>query len=295
MARNRGFRQRISASLNMLVSRDKPVLNSVRSDRAMRTPGEELPLSAIGIDFRYSLREGLLFDKFNLSVKPSECTCILGPSGIGKSTLLHILAGFLKPLSGSVHLGDSIISEPTRSIGVVFQHFALFEWLTASQNIAFPMRLLGRSEEDANRQILKLMERFGLVEAANKRVWELSGGMQQRVALARALAAEPAYLLLDEPFSSLDCMNRASLRKLIAEIVSLDKVGFVIVTHDIDEAIRCGSRIILVGGTPLRIVREIAGVPDLLSGTSSLSPQQMEALVQQRQEIEQELTFMGVD
>ena len=171
---------------------------------------------------------------------------LLGPSGCGKTTLLRSIAGLERPRSGTVHLGDELVSGPgvwvpaqRRNVGMVFQDPSLFPHLTVAGNIAFGLRRVDRVRRDA--RVMELLELVEMREFADRLPGTLSGGQQQRIALARSLAPEPAVLLLDEPFSALDANLRTQLRGDVARIVREVGVTTVFVTHDQDEAFVMGD------------------------------------------------------
>ena len=194
-------------------------------------------------------------DDINLSVKPGELTALLGPSGSGKTTLLRIIAGleFADPGSGAVHLDGEDVSAQgpgERSIGFVFQHYALFRHLTVFENIAFGLTVRGRSARpskgeiaDRVHRLLKLVQLDGL---ERRLPTQLSGGQRQRVALARALAIEPKVLLLDEPFGALDAKVRQELRTWLRRLHDEIHTTSVLVTHDQEEAFEVADRVVVM-------------------------------------------------
>ncbi len=186
---------------------------------------------------------------FDLSIEPGELVSLLGPSGCGKTTTLRIIAGFETPDLGAVRIGaENILETPPhrRGMGVVFQNYALFPHLTAGDNIAFGMRIAGRSAAEVRRRVPELLNLVGLQDAGPKNPRELSGGQQQRIALARALAIEPRMLLLDEPLSALDAVVRVTLRDEIQRIQTTLGVTTIYVTHDQEEALAISDRIVVM-------------------------------------------------
>ena len=187
----------------------------------------------------------------SLTAEPGEVLCLLGPSGSGKTTLLRIAAGIESQSAGRLLLNDREIAGPDvflppekRSIGLVFQDFALFPHLSILENVRFGLTALSR--EEGRRQGMIALERVGLVHLAEAYPHMLSGGEQQRVALARALAPRPAVLLLDEPFSGLDSRLKDSVRAETLEILRRSRATAIVVTHDAEEAMRMGDRIALL-------------------------------------------------
>ena len=173
-------------------------------------------------------------------------TTVLGASGCGKSTLLSIAAGLVSADGGAVTLGGRPVKEPSPERGMVFQHYALFPWLSVKDNVGFSLRyksLKGTKREAAVRHALELV---GLERFADALPKELSGGMKQRCALARALAAEPAVLLMDEPFGALDAMTRERLQQELLRVVGQEGLTVCFVTHDVDEAIYLSTDIVVM-------------------------------------------------
>jgi NitT/TauT family transport system ATP-binding protein/sulfonate transport system ATP-binding protein len=193
----------------------------------------------------------------DLSVGNNDFVTILGPSGCGKSTLLRIIAGLDRPTSGRVILDGHEVAEPGADRGMVFQSYTLFPWLTVRENIAFGLRERGISEADRGKIADGFIDRVGLSGFENHWPKQLSGGMQQRTAIARALANDPKILLLDEPFGALDNQTRALMQEMLLGIWERDQKTVLFVTHDIEEAIFLGSRVIVMSARPGSIKAEI--------------------------------------
>jgi NitT/TauT family transport system ATP-binding protein len=191
-------------------------------------------------------------------VHENEFVCIVGPSGCGKTTLLKCMSGLLEPTRGEVRLHDEPIDGPPERMALVFQEYSrsLFPWMTIRQNVAFPLR---RKQVDRDKLVEESIESVGLSGFADRYPWELSGGMQQRVAIARALAYQPEILLMDEPFASVDAQTRADLEDLVLELRGRYGVTVVFVTHDIDESVYLGDRVIVLTPAPTT-VQEICEV-----------------------------------
>ncbi len=201
----------------------------------------------------------------DLEFPAGSFTALLGPSGCGKSTVLNTVAGFVRPTAGQVTAGSAPVRGPGPDRGVVFQHYALFPWRTARGNVEFALKRLGLPRAERRRLALAALDEVGLADGAEKYPAQLSGGMQQRVALARALAAEPEVLLMDEPFGALDALTRTRMQTLLRELWQRRGTTVLFVTHDIDEALALAGRVVVLGGTPGRVLADHtvpAGPPD---------------------------------
>ena len=197
-------------------------------------------------------------EPIDLAVGDNDFVAIVGPSGCGKSTLLRIVAGLDRPTSGRVILDGRAVTGPGSDRGMVFQSYTLFPWLTVRDNIAFGLRERGISRAERCKVADGLIHRVGLSGFENHWPKQLSGGMQQRTAIARALANDPRILLLDEPFGALDNQTRALMQEMLLSIWERDRKTVLFVTHDIEEAIFLGSRVVVMSARPGRIKTEIA-------------------------------------
>ena len=198
----------------------------------------------------------------NLSISDNEFVTLVGASGCGKSTLLRILAGLEHHSSGEVLCNGQAITGPGADRAMVFQHYSLYPWLTVMENIKFSRLLkikrenLTSSDVDAaSGRAEALLNLIGLAKVAHAYPSQLSGGMQQRVAIARALMGRPQVLLMDEPFGALDAQTREVMHDLILHIHRIEKTTIVFVTHDVDEAIYLGQRVVLMAPRPGRVDR----------------------------------------
>jgi sulfonate transport system ATP-binding protein len=191
----------------------------------------------------------------SLHVDPGEIVAIVGGSGCGKSTLLRAIAGLDAPTQGSVRLDGDIITSPHEKIGIIFQEPRLLPWLSVSDNVAFGLDGLPKSER--RDRVMSVLERVDLTDKANAWPRELSGGQAQRVAIARALVARPSVLLLDEPFSALDAFTRIELQEHVLGLWEETKPTLVLVTHDIEEAVVLAGRILVMRPHPGRIAGTI--------------------------------------
>jgi NitT/TauT family transport system ATP-binding protein len=191
-----------------------------------------------------------------LSVEPGEFVCIVGPSGAGKTTLLRCLSGLLPPTAGTVHYGDRTVSAPLAEIAVVFQDYrgSLLPWMKVRDNVAFPLEGGGVKRAVRRARADECLAAVGLPDVGDKYPWQLSGGMQQRVAIARGLAYDAAVLLMDEPFGSVDAQARFDLEDLVLRLRRDLGISIIVVTHDIDEAVYLGDRVIVLGGRPATVI-----------------------------------------
>jgi NitT/TauT family transport system ATP-binding protein len=183
----------------------------------------------------------------DLEVSPGEIVVVLGHSGCGKSTLLRAIAGLLKPISGEVVADGRRVTGPAADRALVFQDDALLPWRTARRNVELPLALQGVRRAERRRRAEEWLDRVGLSRHAERLPGQLSGGMRQRVQLARALAGAPGVICMDEPFGALDAQTRGSMQELLIEAWQASGCTVVFVTHDVDEALRLGDRIVVLG------------------------------------------------
>jgi len=186
----------------------------------------------------------------SLRIGAGEFVCVIGPSGCGKTTLLHMIAGFLKPTEGIVRFKGAPIAAPGPDRGVVFQEYALIAWMTALQNVEFGLRVRGMPKRERRQHAMRFLDLVGLARVADRYPHELSGGMCQRIAVARALVNEPQVLLMDEPFAAVDAITRASLQEELLRLWQEFRISIVFITHNIDEAIFLGQRIVVMSAHP---------------------------------------------
>ncbi len=191
------------------------------------------------------------------SVEKGEFVSLVGPSGCGKSTLLMMNAGLEAVSEGTIFAAGAPITEPRLEIGIVFQDATLLPWKTALQNVLFPIEVMHRDRAAYLDQAKKLLQLVGLGDAANKRPGQLSGGMRQRVSLCRALIADPSILLMDEPFSALDAITRDDMNIVLLELWERYRKTVLFVTHSIREAALLSDRILVMGGSPSKIIADV--------------------------------------
>ncbi|QET05223.1 ABC transporter ATP-binding protein [Cupriavidus pauculus] len=198
-----------------------------------------------------------VLDHVNLSIGEGEFVVLLGPSGCGKSTILNLIAGFERPLAGRVVSNGRTVEAPSPERGMVFQQPMLYPWLDVWGNVTFGARMRGTKAAAYTPQAELLLWQMGLLPYRHASPWELSGGMRQRVALARAWIMQPDILLMDEPFGALDAQTRALMQELLLQTWAQRRTTILFVTHDVDEALLLGTRILVMSARPGRIREEI--------------------------------------
>jgi NitT/TauT family transport system ATP-binding protein len=199
------------------------------------------------------------------TVEQGEMVTIVGPSGSGKTTLLKIMSGLLEPTAGEVLIEGKKVAGPPPGMAVVFQEYgrSLFPWMTVRQNVELPLKQKKLPNARRKELVDESLAAVGLEETHTAYPWQLSGGMQQRVAIARAVAYEPQVLLMDEPFAAVDAQTRADLEDLIRDIWRRFQVTTLFVTHDIDEAVYLGQRVLILSSSPTVVREDLAiDLPD---------------------------------
>jgi len=216
---------------------DAPVLEA--SDVTLRYPGQQRPV----------------VEGFDLALEAGETISLLGPSGVGKSSLLRVLAGLQAPSGGAVSMNGAPLQGVHPRVAVAFQDPSLLPWLTLEKNVAFGLDFKQQpklSRADSDDRVDVAIREVGLTHARRQFPAQLSGGMAQRTALARCLARKPEILLLDEPFGALDEVTRTEMQHLLLKVVRDFRTAAILITHDIDEALLVSDRILLLGGSPAR-------------------------------------------
>lgn len=189
----------------------------------------------------------------------NELACLVGPSGSGKTTLLKCIAGLLAPTDGEVVLDGKKVTAPPKKMAVVFQEYgrSLFPWLRVADNVELPLKNAGVPKAERTRLVNEALEAVGLAHVPKSYPWQLSGGMQQRVAIARAVAYQPEVLLMDEPFAAVDAQTRADLEDLVRRIWKQLGMTVLFVTHDIDESVYLGQRVIILSSSPTVVQEDL--------------------------------------
>ncbi|WP_026178728.1 ABC transporter ATP-binding protein [Streptomyces hokutonensis] len=193
------------------------------------------------------------------TVDAGELVCLVGPSGCGKTTLLKCMGGLLTPTAGEVLLSGRKVSGPPPGMAFVFQEYgrSLFPWMRVGENVELPLKQKALSKARRRELVADALESVGLADAAGAYPWQLSGGMQQRVAIARALAYEPEVLLMDEPFAAVDAQTRADLEDLVRGLWRERGITILFVTHDIDEAVYLGERVVVLSASPTVVQEQL--------------------------------------
>jgi len=195
-------------------------------------------------------------DNITFSVEKGESCSIIGPSGCGKTTLLFIFSGILKPTTGKVLIEGNEVESPSKDVALILQDFGLFPWKTVYENVCLGLKIRKVGKKEQKKIVERLLKNLGLYEFKNSYPKELSGGMQQRVAISRALALNPKIMLMDEPFSSLDALTREKLQNFLLELQNKD-ITTILVTHNIEEAVFLGRKIVILSPRPGKIVKVI--------------------------------------
>ena len=219
----------------------------------------EIALQASGVkkSFAKDGKSLAILDVERFAANEGEFITIIGPSGCGKSTLLHIMGGFIPAEAGRIEVYGKEVRGPGPDRGMMFQEFALFPWKTVAGNIAWGLEAQDFPRSEIESRVQKYLEIMGLAEFRDHYPAEISGGMKQRAALARVLAFDPKVLLMDEPFGALDAQTRETMQEEVTRIWERTRKTIVFVTHDIEEAVFLGDRVVVLSARPGRIREDI--------------------------------------
>jgi NitT/TauT family transport system ATP-binding protein len=214
-----------------------------------------IQINSVGQVFRTTGAEVVALADVSMDIKPGRFVVLVGPSGCGKSTLLMMLAGLLPPTSGSILINGAPVPEPDPNrVGVVFQEASLFPWLTAEENVEFPLALRGVAKGERRGKAEEMLKLVGLEGFGKRHPHELSGGMKQRVSIARGLVQDPPVLLMDEPFAALDEQTRMTMGDELLRIWAATGKTVVFVTHSLTEAVYLADEVAVMSARPGRIV-----------------------------------------
>jgi len=218
-------------------------------------------LDVIGLQKVYEARGRAVeaIRSVSFHIDEGELVCLVGPSGCGKTTLLKCIAGLLPPSGGEVRLAGRPVSGPPPGMAVVFQEYgrSLFPWMTVRANVELPIREKQVPRRRRAELVDSALAAVGMTDAADAQPWQLSGGMQQRVAIARAIAYEPEILLMDEPFAAVDAQTRADLEDLVRSLWQRLRVTTLFTTHDTDEAVYLGQRVVVLSARPTTVQEDL--------------------------------------
>jgi ABC-type nitrate/sulfonate/bicarbonate transport system ATPase subunit len=216
-----------------------------------------VPAAKVDVDASHRYGQLVVHDQLKFSVAANEFVCICGPSGCGKTTLLDMLAGILKPSEGHVLVDGERADPKQQSISFVFQEASTFPWLTVRENVATGLRIKGSPRAQIDAKVSDIIKIVGLGGFEDYYPHQISGGMKQRVAIARAFATDADLILMDEPFVSLDQPTRERMQREVLDIWRHRKRTIIFVTHNLEEAVFLGDRILILSAKPARIVAEL--------------------------------------
>lgn len=234
-------------------------------------------ITVAGLEHAFRSRGGDVpaLDRIDLDIAPGELVTLAGPSGCGKTTFLRMIAGFVRPSGGSITVGGTPVVRPGVDRGVVFQQPTLYPWLDVRRNVALGPKLRGIGKAERLATADRYLALVGLSDAAERRPYELSGGMQQRAQIARVLAGDPEVVLMDEPYGALDALTRERLQNELLTLWRETGKTILFITHSVDEAVFLGSRVLVMSPRPGRIVLD-EQVP--FSSDETRTPDEVRAL-----------------
>ena len=268
------------------------VRTNASTQAATKAPAIDIALRSLSVRYGEGENSVLALDSVDLEVGHQEFVAVMGPSGCGKTTLLNVIAGFVQATSGVAMIGDRPITAPGPDRAVVFQDDAVFPWMTVEDNVAFSPKATGKSRAETRELVDRYVNLVGLEDFRTAWPAQLSGGMRKRVDLARGYAAKPQVLLLDEPFGSLDIMTKEYLQEELHKLWRAEPKTVILVTHDLEEALFLGDRVVILSPRPGRIVRTYE--PNLPTPRDQ-SIKMAATFVELRREIRTVIAAMGED
>ncbi len=228
------------------------------AERPSAARGHDIQLRGVGHSYGQGADRVEALLPITVQLRQGEALSIVGPSGCGKSTLLKLIAGLEMPTVGRVLIDGQSVTQPVADAGIVFQRDLLLDWRSILDNVMLPAEIRGLDKHAARARAMALLEELGIAAFAHRHPWELSGGMRQRAAIARALLTQPAFMLLDEPFSALDALTRDQMNVLLQQVQIAENVTMLLITHSILEAVFLADRVIVMSGRPGAVLDEIA-------------------------------------
>ena len=216
-----------------------------------------LEVKKISKNHKHGEKINRVIEEVSFNIKRGDFVSFVGQSGCGKTTLLKLISGILKVDSGEIFVDDKKVTKPDKNVGMVFQDFSLFPWLTVKENIEFGLKISNINDKERNKIIEHYLNITGLKEFSDTYPKSLSGGMKQRVAIARTLANKPKVILMDEPFGSLDSLTRSSMQEFLTNLWEKEHKTIIFVTHDVEEALFLSNRIYILDKKPTKIKNEL--------------------------------------
>jgi NitT/TauT family transport system ATP-binding protein len=216
-------------------------------ERLERATGDKSVIRAEQLSFSYASGSKLILDRLDLDITAGEIVVLIGPSGCGKSTVLGLVAGMLQPTGGSLLCQGGRVKGLNRNVSYMTQKDTLLPWRNALDNAAMPLEIKGVAKKERHERARQALASVGLEDAEHLRPHQLSGGMRARLSLARALLCETDILLMDEPFAAVDALSRLRLQQLMVSLWDTTRKTIIYVTHDLDEAINLGHRVVVMG------------------------------------------------